>query len=417
MNTRSKTKRKAVIPTMAAERQLTTSNEGENEEINNQLGLSGIYEEEELSVMTSNASKDRARGLGIDESSSNQDKFQQKLLEMLQMMQDKTEKTLQQNNEHIRQNNERIQQQIQQNNEHIRQNNEHIQQQIQQNTEQIKQNAQEILQQMQARLDTAVREFKEEAKADREAIKRVTERLDCQEQKLEGLRAQSEKTLQEVKRTKKEMSDNLVKTKEELRKEITSGKEDSPKHVHEVEARIHKQYQEVDSKAQKIAEEKAKRIDEVQDSQETLRRRLTAVEARPINQGIHGERPKEVTFNGTEAFPMEFLKELEEVKEMYYPGNAYQWISRHLEGDAMTWWRVVKHRVTTYQQFREAFIAKYWNTQVQEHVRDGLEYGRYHWGGTYNVVQYLEHRILECRNIIPPIPGEHLIRKSAFERN
>lgn len=108
---------------------------------------------------------------------------------------------------------------------------------------------------------------------------------------------------------------------------------------------------------------------------------------------------------------MEFLKELEEIKEVYYPGDACQWINRHLEGDAMIWWRVVRHRVSTYQQFREAFIAKFWNTQVQDYVRDGLEYRRYQWGGAYNMVQYLEHRILECRNLIPPIPDEHLIRK------
>ena len=57
------------------------------------------------------------------------------------------------------------------------------------------------------------------------------------------------------------------------------------------------------------------------------------------------------------------------------------------------------------------FINKYWNDVIQERVRNELEFGRYHAENGMNMIQYLERKLLENRQLIPPIPDKYLIRK------
>lgn len=122
---------------------------------------------------------------------------------------------------------------------------------------------------------------------------------------------------------------------------------------------------------------------------------------------------KEVRYNGREAYPMEFLQKLKEIKEQFYPNGGIKWISRHLEGEATVWWRIVQQQINTYEQFEEAFIRKYWNQQVQEGIRYNLEFGSYKSHGGLSMIQYFEKKILQCRQLIPPITEQHLIRKLA----
>ena len=92
---------------------------------------------------------------------------------------------------------------------------------------------------------------------------------------------------------------------------------------------------------------------------------------------------------------MEFLKELSEFQEQHYPSDKTKWIGRHLEADAEVWWRVIRNQVSNFEEFKEAFIQKYWGQEKLETIRDNLEFGRYNWRSGLNPVQYMERLLLE----------------------
>ena len=111
---------------------------------------------------------------------------------------------------------------------------------------------------------------------------------------------------------------------------------------------------------------------------------------------------------------MEFVKELTEIYQEYYQdSNNITCIARHLEGKAAIWWRLTKDSINNFVGFTEAFINKYRNVVIQEHVRDQLEFGKYHPENGTSMIQYLERKLLENRQLIPPISDRHLIRKIA----
>lgn len=97
---------------------------------------------------------------------------------------------------------------------------------------------------------------------------------------------------------------------------------------------------------------------------------------------------------------MEFLKELNELREEFYGEWDTKWIGRRLEGDAGVWWKIVKNQLTTYEEFKEAFREKFWNQIIQEDVSARLEFGRYYNVEGLNPIQYIEHRILKNRRLI-----------------
>ena len=110
---------------------------------------------------------------------------------------------------------------------------------------------------------------------------------------------------------------------------------------------------------------------------------------------------------------MEFLKELSEHHEQHYPSDNIKWIGRHLEADAEVWWRVIRSQVSNFEEFKEAFIQKYWGQEKQDTIRDNLEFGRYNWRGGLNPVQYMERLLLESRQLTPAITDRQLIKKLA----
>ena len=143
------------------------------------------------------------------------------------------------------------------------------------------------------------------------------------------------------------------------------------------------------------------------------RARLAQVVVIPTHRGIAAEHLKNVMFDGVGEYPMEFLKELEEIRTEYYPGEGINWVARNLEGEAVIWWKLVKNEITTFQQFQDVFISKYWNQLVHEAVRDRLEYGKYSTDSGLSMIQYMEKCILQNHQLIPPISDKHLIRKIA----
>lgn len=98
---------------------------------------------------------------------------------------------------------------------------------------------------------------------------------------------------------------------------------------------------------------------------------------------------------------------------MYHPGDGIRWVARYLDGDAAVWWRVMRQRITNYEEFRQAFIGKFWSNETQQKVRDHLEYGRFRPNGEISMSQYMEQMVLECRQLIPKMSDQQLIRKMA----
>lgn len=147
--------------------------------------------------------------------------------------------------------------------------------------------------------------------------------------------------------------------------------------------------------------------------QEQLRRRVSEIETHPTGRIVTNDSIKEVTFDGRDGYPIEFLKELKEIKELYYETDDVKWVGRHLTDQAVTWRRIIKNDITTFESFEERFMEKFWGAHVQEKIRDRLEYGKFPPNQRCTAVQYMERQILQARQLIPPISDHHLIKKLA----
>ena len=79
----------------------------------------------------------------------------------------------------------------------------------------------------------------------------------------------------------------------------------------------------------------------VKEGQERLQRQLAEVEVGPSNRA-NGPNLNDLKYNGADRYPMEFLKELSELQDLYYPNDNIKWIGRHLEADVAIWWRVIR---------------------------------------------------------------------------
>lgn len=110
---------------------------------------------------------------------------------------------------------------------------------------------------------------------------------------------------------------------------------------------------------------------------------------------------------------MEFLKQLKEIRQLYYSNVDIKWIGRHLTDEAMIRWGIVKYEIYSFDEFENQFINKYWSSHVQECVRGRLEYGRYRLNGCLSAVQYVQNHIFQCVQIEPPMTDQHQIKKLA----
>lgn len=123
-----------------------------------------------------------------------------------------------------------------------------------------------------------------------------------------------------------------------------------------------------------------------------LQQRLREAENRPSGSSAE-DRRKEVRFDELSPYPLKFIQELTKVKERYYDNSNIQWIGQHLECEADIWWHITRSQVSSYEDFIKVFIAKYWNNERQELVRDDMEYGKYrpseHGGATLRIQESL----------------------------
>lgn len=252
-----------------------------------------------------------------------------------------------------------------------------------------------------------IKQVRDELKTEINAVKKESEKTRAEVKEIrdviKNIQTEIAQNKQQIVVKTNNLSDNLNRINKEIRTEIKQQKEDVIK--------MKKDQEEMGEQVKRIEEEKKRRIDELKESQEQLKRRINEVEGRPINR-VANETYKEVTFNGKDHYPMEFLKELRDIQQ-YYTEDDVRWIARHLTDEATTWWRIIKNEVNNFRDFEEQFTHKYWSAQVQEGIRDRLEYGRYYPNGSVSAIQYMQKHILQCRQLMPPITDQHLIKKLA----
>ena len=84
----------------------------------------------------------------------------------------------------------------------------------------------------------------------------------------------------------------------------------------------------------------------LQQLQSDVRMKMALINASPVTRSVFNEQIKEVKFNGSSDFPIEFIKELTEIyHEHYHDINNIAWISRHLEAVSYTHLDVYKRQV------------------------------------------------------------------------
>lgn len=194
----------------------------------------------------------------------------------------------------------------------------------------------------------------------------------------------------------KKRDEKLKQTKAEILQKLKEVKESSEGTAKSLEERYDQSLEQVDGRIRQIREDVRTKIDQV---------------GLCTGKLVPNDYIKNVVFNGEGDYPMEFVKDLEEIEHEWYRDSNINWITRHLVGGAAVWWRIVKGNITTFNEFKEAFSEKYWNHMIQEEVRDRLEFGRYRRDSNLTMAQYMERCVLQNRQLIPPLSDEHLIRK------
>ena len=90
-------------------------------------------------------------------------------------------------------------------------------------------------------------------------------------------------------------------------------------------------------------------------------------------------------------------------------------LGRFLKNWAGTWWKVISDRVQTYSDFREKFLAQYWNIQIQRRVRDHLEFGTYHPSMNMTTTNYvLNVMAVSYTHLLENVSGPLMFPSSAF---
>lgn len=395
-------------------------------EVYNQLGLPGVIDEEirqinleaerreerpeaeaekEVRQISPEATETRGRGLSTDMP----DGGLEGIFRMLQEMQRSAEEQ-----------NQKIQEKIEANSELQ---NKKIEEKLEAQTKELKgelqsmreenlkmhQETKEELRKTETQLRAEMKQMRDELKAETRVVKEDGEktRMKMEENKevIQSLKGEISKNRQQIAATTSNLSENLNRINNELRSEIRLSKEDT--------TRVKKSQEEIEEQVKKLEEERKRRIDEIKERQDQITRRMNEVEGRPFNRGTTTEIHKDVNFNGRDCYPMEFLRELKEIKQLYYPDEDIKWIVRFLSEDALTWWRIAKCSMQTFEEFEQQFVNKFWSANIQERVRDRLEYDKFRPDKKLTAIQYVQKQVLLCRQLQPPLTDAHIIKKLA----
>lgn len=450
MLTRSKVRKFKLVSSTNSRMADSNENNGGSDiefDINNQMGEKG-WEEATESESPEVSSEARGRRQNDDvrsetEQTQSQTETQQTatnidisrlLQQFTQQMTENTKRLLIENNQQMTENINRIEQKLTENTRKLEKN---MIEKLNENTKKNEENTEQLKQ-------TFTQQLAENNQQITENITRIEKRIDDMErnmeqrytQQLQEHKTQIAQQIQEIRNENRETAIQLrTEVKEVVREEVEIVRSEAKEHWEKCEESLQQHQASVayDIRAitnkmithKKKNEEQIEQLKECYENscstidgkiskiKEDVRNKIAQIERTPRQQGVIIEHTKNVNFNGEGEYPMEFVKELEEIHREYYPGEEVSWIGRHLDGEAAIWWKLIRNEVNTFEQFQTAFTAKYWNQMIQESVRDKLEFGKYRPESGLSMTQYMERCILQNRQLIPPMSDLHLIRKLA----
>lgn len=383
----------------------TSSSNAESIEVNNQLGISNIYDELTMNHVEDNINIGM-RGPHTDvvqTADRNNDILS--LLRQLNEQQKQTNDKIDKTNEQQKQANEQqkmTNNKLDQTNEKIDQTNKKVDKFMDEMTQKFE----DMKRENQERFE---RERAETTRTIKEASEILKQHTDDKIDKIEQTMQQNQQNIttefksmnKRIMNNSKQQEERLENHKEEVNKRVKEGGENWERKISDLERSLVRNNEEIDGRIHQIQED-VRQVTQV-----------GTVQHRVIPTDLY----KNVTFTGESEYPMEFLKELKEIHREYYQSGSISWIARYLDAEASIWWRLIKDSVKNFQDFEEAFIAKYWNNIIQEGIRDRLEFGRYRREDGLTMIQYMERRVLENRQLIPRMEEQHLIRKLARHFN
>lgn len=97
-------------------------------------------------------------------------------------------------------------------------------------------------------------------------------------------------------------------------------------------------------------------------------------------------------YNGnSKTLPLEYLENLEMwFKEFNIENNRrIMWVRRSLRGDVLLWFEVLGYDINTYEEFRVAFLSKYWSQERQQELQVELYTNKYQRGSRSEMSGYL----------------------------
>lgn len=123
-------------------------------------------------------------------------------------------------------------------------------------------------------------------------------------------------------------------------------------------------------------------------------------------------------FSGREHGPSEFLKKLEK----YYQRNIARQppnsdpretlidtIEISLERNASRWFSLIKDEIQNWNDFEQAFLAKFWSREVQRGIKQRIENEKYRPGGKLTRSEYFIERVLTLKSMTPSLTEEEIV--------
>ena len=182
------------------------------------------------------------------------------------------------------------------------------------------------------------------------------------------------------------------------------------------------------TKQEEILEKHSHRINVVEDKMDELKHTASKLQQTTIPGHItvtcmgSSFNHDNVKFNGKLSNPHEYLTRLrrsyEKNRIRYGMDNnnlecLYEVIESSVERSTAQWWQLNKEKVESWDQFEELFLEKYWNTEIQRHLKHKIELDRYRPGGRLNRVDYFLVRVLTLKSMTPPLNEADIVNMMA----
>lgn len=383
--------------------------DGREFEVNNQLGLERIFDEETQALgLSGQMTGERGQESQCQPEGDTLDRIFALLVA--------TNQEIKENNQKINETNQKadeINRELKETRQEVKDN----QKQNQEAYKQLEGRIQQWEERFGSRMETMERmhvEMKEDIKINtlemQQIKKNVVEELQKQENKMNDKIKESGEGLS---RQIGEFSEENRRTAEELRKRMNQQKQETKKALVSIEESVNDIRKTTDNKITLVTEKENANLKEMNQRMERIQQRLNETENRTIIRCGGDATQKELKYDGSNPYPMEFIRELTEHKNKLYNDAEVSWIANHLEKDAGIWWRIIREKVRCFDDFLELFTEKYWSSEIQGLIRDDMEFGRYKPYNVLSSTQYVERKVLEYQQITPRIPEKLLVKKLA----